>query len=200
VADDGHGGSVPGKWKDALPVIPDKVAEHIDAGRDVPVEAMVSEQAMEKFEDHVRSQAGPVHAEDLIPVSRDDPRIQGPSFGNGETLPSVPKMRRVIPAPFRRPRIAIDHHGKSWQVKLAATVQPGDILTEVGKVALVRQMTRYVLRSEILGTAADCAGDTHVAVGVDVVLTGISGCEKICGPNDQVRVFTAAPGATGAGS
>jgi hypothetical protein len=199
VADDGYGGSVPGKWKDALPVIPDKVAEHIDAGRDVPVEAMVSEQAMEKFEDHVRSQAGPVHAEDLIPVSRDDPRIQGPSFGNGEVLPNVPKMRRVIPAPFRRPRIAIDHHGKSWQVKLASAVQPGDILTEVGKVASARQVTRHVPRSELLGEAAG-GTDVLVAVGVDVVLTGISGCEKICGPDDQVRVFTAAPKAPGESS
>lgn len=197
MADDGHGGSVPGKWKDALPVIPDRVAEHIDAGRDVPVEALVSEQALEKFEDHVRSQAGPVHAEDLIPVGRGDPRIQGPSFGNGEVLPSVPKMRRVIPAPFRRPRIAISHHGKTWQVKLAAQVLPGDILPDVGKVALVRQVTRYVPRSELTGEEAG-SFDGLVAVGVDAVLTGISGCEKICGPNDQVRVFTTAPEATGA--
>jgi hypothetical protein len=195
VADDGHGGKVPGKWKDALPVVPDKVAEHLDAGRDVPLEAMVSDAVMEQFEDHVKRQAEPVHAEDLIPVARNDPRIQGPAPGNGSVLPKVPVRRRVIPAPFKRPSIHIDHHGKSWQVKHAGSVQAGDIVPDVGRVAKAEQRTRYVRMSEVmrLEDLQLHALNPHkqVAVGLEVVLTGIDGREHLFEPSQRIRVFTA---------
>jgi hypothetical protein len=203
VADDGHGGKVPGKWKDALPVVPDKVAEHLEQGRDVPLEAMVSEKAMEQFEDHVRRQAEPVHAEDLIPVSRDDPRIQGPAPGNGSVLPKVPVRRRVIPAPFRRPSIHIDHHGKSWQVKHAESVQAGDIVPDVGRVAKAGQRTRHAQLRELFAEDYDFGlhgrdPQQQVAVGLEVVLTGIDGREHLFEPSQRVRVFTAAEEPAGA--
>jgi hypothetical protein len=202
VADDGNGGQVPGKWKDALPVIPDKVAEHLDAGHDVPLEAMVSDAAMEKFEDHVRRQAEPVHAEDLIPVARNDPRIQGPAPGNGSVLPKVPVRRRVIPAPFRRPSIHIDHHGKSWQVKRADRVEPDDIVPDVGRVAAMRTSTVYVRMSEVMKLEDlelhDLNPSKRVAVGLEVVLTGIDGREHIFEPSQRVHVFTAAEEHAGA--
>jgi hypothetical protein len=194
VADDGAGGKVPGKWKDALPVVPDKVAEHLDAGHDVPVEAMVSEAAMEQFEDHLKSQAAPVHAEDLIPVRRDDPRIAGPGFGNGEVLPKVPQRRRVIPAPFRRPSIHIDHHGKSWQGRRADQIEAGDIVPDVGRVAHADLRTRYVELREVVDPV-EMRGrypSTPVAAGLEVALTGIDGREHLFEPSQQVRVFTAA--------
>jgi hypothetical protein len=193
VADDGHGGKVPGKWKDALPVVPDKVAEHLDAGHDVPLEAMVSEKAMEQFEDHVRRQAEPVHAEDLIPVARNDPRIQGPAPGNGSVLPKVPVRRRVIPAPFRRPSIHIDHHGKSWQVKHVESVQAGDIVPDVGRVAAAELRTRYVELHTVV-KPTELHGrypSTPVAAGIEVVLTGIDGREHLFEPSQRIRVFTA---------
>ena len=192
MADDGHGGKVPGKWKDQLPIVPDKVAEHLDAGHDVPLEAVVSDKAMEKFEDDLRKRAEPVHAEDLVPVRRDDPRIQM-DFGNGTSLPKAPVRRRVIPAPFRRPAIHIDHHGKSWQVKKAADVAAGDIVPDVGRVVQVQQVTLYRPRSEILGEALEGEYDGAVAVGVEVKLTGIDGCVRVFGSHEQVRVFTARP-------
>jgi hypothetical protein len=193
VADDGHGGKVPGKWKDALPVVPDKVAEHLDAGHDVPLEAMVSEKAMEQFEDHVKRQAEPVHAEDLIPVARNDPRIQGPAPGNGSVLPKVPVRRRVIPAPFRRPSIHIDHHGKSWQDKRADQVEPGDIVPDVGRVAAAELRTRYVELHTVV-KPTELHGrypSTPVAAGIEVVLTGIDGREHLFEPSQRIRVFTA---------
>lgn len=201
MADDGNGGKVPGKWKDALPVVPDKVAEHLDAGHDVPLEAMVSDAAMEKFEDHVRRQAEPVHAEDLIPVARNDPRIQGPAPGNGEVLPKVPVRRRVIPAPFRRPSIHIDHHGKSWQVRHAESVKAGDIVPDVGRVAAAELKTLYrrridVLSFEEMGPAFDPL--ERVAAGLQIVLTGIDGREHIFEPTQRVHVFTAAEEHAGA--
>ena len=197
MADDGAGGKVPGKWKDALPVVPDKVAEHLDAGHDVPVEAMVSEAAMEQFEDHLKSQAAPVHAEDLIPVRRDDPRIAGPGFGNGEVLPKVPQRRRVIPAPFRRPSIHIDHHGKSWQGRRADQIEAGDIVPDVGRVAAAFPRTRYAQMRELFAEDYDFGlhgrdPDRQVAVGVETVLIGIDGREHLFEPSQQVRVFTAA--------
>jgi hypothetical protein len=165
---------------------------------------MVSDAAMEKFEDHVRQQAEPVHAEDLVPVSRDDPRIAGPGFGNGETLPKVPVRRRVIPAPFRRPSIHIDHHGKSWQVRLAEQVRPGDIVPGVGRVKTAETRTRYepmsaVLRPEDL-EFHELSPDKQVAIGVEIVLTGIDGCVRIYGSREQVRVFTRREGAAAGAS
>jgi hypothetical protein len=194
VADDGHGGKVPGKWKDSLPVVPDRVAEHLDSGRDVPVEAMVSEKAMEQFEDHLKRQAEPVHAEDLIPVSRDDPRISGPSFGNGSTLPKVPQRRRVIPAPFRRPSIHIDHHGRTWQVRRADQAEPGDIVPDVGRVASAVSRVRYVPRSYVVSESLldGRDPDEQVAFGLEVALTGIDGREHLFEPSQRIRVFTAA--------
>jgi hypothetical protein len=156
---------------------------------------MVSEKAMEQFEDHVRRQAEPVHAEDLIPVARNDPRIQGPAPGNGSVLPKVPVRRRVIPAPFKRPSIHIDHHGKSWQVKHVESVQAGDIVPDVGRVAKAEQRTRYVRMSEVmrLEDLQLHALNPHkqVAVGLEVVLTGIDGREHLFEPSQRIRVFTA---------
>jgi hypothetical protein len=207
VADDGHGGKVPGKWKDSLPIIPDRAAELLDAGRDVPLEALVSDKALEGFAAHVAKQAEPVHAEDLIPVSRNDPRIAGPSFGNGSTLPNVPKMRRVIPAPFQRPSIHIDHHGKTWQRKLVTALKAGDIVPDVGRLAFDPfRVVRYRKRSELTASlmppawqkelSADSdvqAGDVDVAVGVEYLLRGIDGKTRCYREGDQVRVFTDAP-------
>lgn len=194
MADDGHGGKIDGKLKDSLPVIPDRVVALLEKGQDVPLEALVSEPALEQAEEAAHKKASPVHAEDLIAVPKGHPVTQ--TIHDGMSVPKMPVTRRVIPAPFRRPSIHIDHHGKSWQLLPVTTVKPGDIMPDVGKVAGVSTRVRYRTRGDILGI--DVAGsdlsplDTPVAIGVDVVLTGVSGEEHLIAEGERVRVFTEA--------
>lgn len=160
MADDGQGGKIPGKLKDALPVIPDKVADALEKGKDVPLEAFVSPAAAEMLADVQAARKEPVRMDSLTAVSKDDPRVQM-NFGGG-SLPKAPQLRRVIPSAYQRPRIAVDHHGKSWQAARAGSVRPGDIVPGVGLVQEARTVTRR----------ASVAGADGVAVGLDIVLTG----------------------------
>jgi hypothetical protein len=134
MADDGHGGRVPGKWKDNLPVIPDKVVDALEAGVDVPLEAMVSGPAMEMLEDKIAERRRPLHLENLIPVPKGDPRVAPPRL-DGQSLPQVPQMRRVIPPPYQRPSATIrQDHGRSWQDLAAAQAKVDDIVAGIGKI------------------------------------------------------------------
>jgi hypothetical protein len=179
MADDGHGGKVPGKWKDSLPVIPDKVAEALDKGVDVPLEAMVSGPAQEMLEDRIAERNRPLRMENLIPVPKGDPRVAPPAL-DGRTLPRVPQMRRVIPAPYQRPSATIrQDHGRSWQELAAREVAEGDIVTGIGRVTVVQHG-----RFDVLLPAVALGDQTEVAV-----LEGMGGIKKVFFAQAVLNVF-----------
>lgn len=162
--------------------IPDSLGRDIDkaaAGKipAPPIEAFMSDAALEQAARNTAAAAAPVHAEDLRPISSAEAAART-TFG-GERLPPIPATRRVIPPPFRRDRIAVDHHGKTWQPVPADQVVPGDMTELVGKVTGVMS----VLRRETV------AGVPGVAVGTDIILTGAGGVTATVDAASQVRVF-----------
>lgn len=122
----------------------------------------------------------PVHMEGLKPLPADMPRLpNGVIPGGPGALGMVPSMRRSIPAPFQRQRIAIDHHGKTWGYATAATVEAGDIVVDFGRVGQVHQQIVY---EEIAGIKA--------ATGEQVILVNaIDGKTIVVDPSEQLRVF-----------
>jgi hypothetical protein len=89
----------------------------------------------------------------------------------------MPVHRPVIPAPFRRPRIAIDHHGRTWQPCKAEEVQLGDTVPDVGLVVARQIVNRY----------ETIAGVPGVAIGMKVILTGAGGVKRDFDPRQPVR-------------
>ncbi len=160
--------------------IPDSLGRDVDAYRagklkQAPdVEAFMPDAVKEQVAANT-AKAAPIHAEDLTPIS-------GAEAGrrrtfNGETLPSMPATRRVVPAPFRRPSIHIEHHGRSWQSCRAGDVEPGDAVPDIGLVVAVRtEVTRETV-----------AGVPDVATGMKTTLTGAGGIERAFSPEEQVR-------------
>lgn len=140
-----------------------------------PMEAFMSDASLEQVEKQTAAAATPVHAEDLIPISSAE--AQRRTTFDGEHLPNMPTMRRVIPAPFQRPRIAIDHHGRTWQPCKAEDVQVGDTVPDVGRVVDRQLVTRY----------EPIAGVPHVAVGMKVILTGAGGITRDFDPQKPIR-------------
>jgi hypothetical protein len=161
--------------------IPDSLGRDVDAYRAgklkeaPPVEAFMSEESVQQVWDS--SQAPPVHAEDLVPITRDE-AVQRTTF-DGENLPRLPSTRRVIPAPFRRERVSLDRHGRTWQTCRAETVQAGDMVAGLGRVRETETVTRYETVSGVPG----------VAVGVKVIITGIAGNRAVYEPGQDVRAF-----------
>lgn len=193
------GDKVPGRVKDRLPIIPDHVVDALNKGVDVPMEAFVSGPAMEHLQDRMAARNEPVRRENLIPVARDDPRIAPRT--DGVTLPKVPSMRRVIPAPFQRPAAVMrQDHGRSWQIVRADRVDKDDIVIGLGKIVDVQHKTDYMLRAELLERLGgeDVIGpagavpdprNTMVAVGYVVVLSGMGGSHKVFNPDAPLRAF-----------
>lgn len=168
------GDKVPGKIKDRLPLIPDHVVDALNKGVDVPMEAFVSGPAMEHLQDRMAARNEPVHRENLIPVARNDPRIAPRT--DGITLPKVPSMRRVIPAPFQRPAAVMrQDHGRSWQMVRADQVAVDDIVTGVGKITDVLLEPGFRLPD---------AEPVEV-----VILTGMGGIRKAFRPSAFLRAF-----------
>lgn len=118
-----------------------------------------------------------VHQEDLVPITKAE-AAQRTTF-DGEHLPRVPSSRRVLPAPFRRQRVSLDRHGRSWQQVRADAVQPGDVVPEVGRIAGIDFDIRY----------ETVAGVPDVATGMKVILTGIDGTAAAFDPGQHVRAF-----------
>lgn len=177
MASDGHGGKISGKLKDSLPVIPDKVVDAIQRGKDVPLEAMISPAAFDAHMTAQEQRKQPIHAEDLVPVSARDPRIAGRTTFDGSSLPAVPSTRRVIPAPFRRPRLEIGQHGRTWQRMRADLVRDGDTVVDVGLVEKIGLINKYQPREEITGqhTGNPEVDRQAVAVGYYVGIWAKSG-------------------------
>jgi len=144
-----------------------------------PIESFMSDAALTAAEEATRRASEPVRAQDLKPISGAEAAARRTQ--HGESLPSMPATRRVIPAPFRRQRVVGGRHGKTWQSVRAELVATGDMTELVGLVASVQA----VVRRETV------AGRPGVATGTDVVLTGIGGASQTVDASALVRVFRA---------
>lgn len=145
-----------------------------------PVEAFMSDAALEQVEQQTRAASAPVHAEDLTPITKAE-AARRTTF-DGEHLPRVPATRRVIPAPFRRPRFDLDRHGRGWTTCRADDVAAGDMVAVDGtsfRVATAESVLRYAV----------VAGIPDVAVGMKVIITGIAGNRVVFEPGSNVRAF-----------
>lgn len=161
--------------------IPDSLGRDVDkakAGKlkgPLAVEEFMTPGALEQVA--AQTSRAAVHAEDLRPISKAEAAAR--TTQHGDTLPSMPATRRVIPAPFKRPRIDMDRHGRTWQRVLPDRVEPGDMVPGVGRVASVETVTRYEM----------IAGVPDVAVGMKVIITGASGAELTCDPSVRIQAF-----------
>jgi hypothetical protein len=166
--------------------IPESLGRDVDAYRAgklkdaPPVEAFMSDAALEQVDAQTAAAAAPVHAEDLIPISKAEAARR--TTLDGEHLPMMPATRRVIPPPFQRPRFDLDRHGRDWTTCRADDVAPGDMVAVDGtsfRVATVEPVLRYAV----------VAGIPDVAVGMKVIITGIAGNQLVCEPGSNVRAF-----------
>lgn len=177
--------------------IPESLGRDVDKAREgkipaPPIEAFLSPGALEQAEK--MTSAEPVHAEDLVPISKAE-AARRTTF-DGEHLPAVPTTRRVIPPPFRRQRISIDHHGKTWQSVRADQVLEGDIVPDLGRVAEVAEAVLYSPRRDFLAPGqreqlTEDELDEPVAHGMAIRILGAGANVLILRPDMQVRVFRA---------
>ena len=156
--------------------IPDSLGRDIDKGLQPPIEAFMSDGALEQAEKAARAAAGPVHAEDLRPISGAEAARR--SAFDGQSLPRTSR-RRVIPAPFSRPAVRGGSHGKTWQRVRADQVREGDIVPGIGRITAVHEKLR---RETVAGVAG-------VATRVEFVLFGAGGVVRSFRPDDAVQVF-----------
>jgi hypothetical protein len=156
-----------------------------------PIEAFMSDAALQDAQDATTAAAAPVHAENLRPISGAEAARR--STFDGTTLPGHGRQRRVIPAPFRRDRaVGAVHHGKEWVTVRAWQLEAGDIVPGTGLVTSVGTRNRYKTRGEVMGReelSFASRSDDPIAVGVDVILRGAGGVETILDSSSEVRAF-----------
>jgi hypothetical protein len=166
-----------------IPLIPDKVADKLQAGKDVAIEELVSESSLQAQREESLRKAEPVHAGALTPISKQDAARR--TRFDGKTLPRLPATRRVLPEPFRRHVINLSlpwEDKKTWQYVRADQVQAGDIVPDLGLV----QSISVTVRREPLDPTLH--GWTDVAVGTDVTIQGPERYHTV-DASAQVRVF-----------
>lgn len=165
--------------------IPDSLGRDVDRAKsgslkqDLPVEAFLSDSALEQVERANRPDKT-VRQGDLVPISPAEAAAR--TTFDGEHMPRLPSLRRVIPEPFRRDRVDLTRHGRSWQTCRADAVEAGDMVVDVGRV----MSTEAVIRYETV------AGIPDVATGMSVVIKGAGGNELVLQPGDTVRAFRSA--------
>ena len=162
--------------------IPDSLGRDVDryragAGPAPPMEAFMSDASLEAASAATGLAAAPVREENLRPITAAEAARRA-TF-DGEALPGHPVPRRVLPAPFRRQQISIEHHGRSWVSCRADQVAVGDTVPDIGRVTENRSVLRY----------AKVAGVPDVAVGMKNILIGAGGVEQAFEPGDIVRAF-----------
>jgi hypothetical protein len=155
-----------------------------------PIEAVISDKSSKKLhaaaelseqisEERAKRQSEPVHMDGLKPLPSGLPHLPNGVIPGGDLATTlVPSMRRTIPDPYQRDRIAIDHHGKTWAYMAADQVEPDDIVVDFGKVEWAAASTIY---DEVAGVRA--------AVDVEVCMCNIAGQTKTFAPTEQIRVF-----------
>jgi hypothetical protein len=157
---------------------PRAVTDVNEAGQVIrPIESALkpasNEQLHEWAERAEKQSDKPVPMESLTPISQPDMTIQP------GTMPGAPRTVRTIPKPFQRPRIDIEHHGKSWQNASASQVQEGDLVVDHGRIA---EVIPHIVREEVNGVP-------DVAVADRIALINPLGEALICDPADRLRVF-----------
>jgi hypothetical protein len=160
--------------------IPDSLGRDVDAFREgrgeaPPMEAFMSDASLEQVERQTAQAASAVPAESLTPISA--AQAAEMTRFDGETMPNLPRTRRVIPPPFQRQRISITRHGRRWMPCLAEDVRPGDTVPGIGLVT-ARQVVR---RHESV------AGTSGVTVGMKVILTGKGGTSVSLDAHERVQ-------------
>jgi hypothetical protein len=161
--------------------IPDSLGRDVDrfregkTGKAPDISAFMSDASLQQAWDAQRP--GAVRQQDLVPISPAE-AARRVTF-DGEHLPSVPVQRRVLPAPFRRESFTLDRHGRAWTSCRADAVVPGDVVPDVGRVAVAETVTRY----------ETVAGVSGVAVGMKTILTGVTGNRVAFDPGQLVRAF-----------
>jgi hypothetical protein len=138
-----------------------------------PIEAFMPDAVLED----VARNTGPVRQEDMVPITRAEAARRA-TF-DGEHLPRVPTSRRVLPAPFQRQRVDLTRHGRAWTQCRADEVAVGDVVPDVGRIALTEPVIRYEM----------VAGVPDVAVGMKVILTGVAGNRVAFEPGETLRAF-----------
>jgi hypothetical protein len=179
------------KWDENARPDPNAESAMRDDGTMItPIEAVVSEKSSKKLhaaaelsqqiaDEREKRQSEPVHMDGLKPLPPGMPRLpNGVIPGGSAATTLVPSMRKTIPAPYQRDRIAIDHHGKTWAYMAADQVVKDDIVVDFGKVDDVWERTIYA-----------SIGGYEAAVGVQVCLLNISGETRTFAPAEQIRVF-----------
>ncbi len=173
--------------------ISDAMGRDLDNGRadNKALDDFIPDTVLQEMKDRQDAQTT-VRAQDLIPISKAD-AARRTTFG-GETMPSLPKSRRVIPAPYRRDRVVGGKHGKSWHEMAAAGVEPGDIIPDVGLVQAVSTEVRHGALwaqhiHEDAGTVDGCPGCFAPAEGLDVIVYGGDGQPSRYDSKVILRVF-----------
>jgi hypothetical protein len=163
--------------------IPESLGRDVDAFYEgkrpaPPIEAFMSDAALDQVAAQTAAASAPVYAEDLVPITKAE-AARRTTF-DGEHLPKMPATRRVIPPPFRRERISLDRHGRTWTTCPAEDVKAGDVVVDIGRVDRDAELvTRY----------ETVAGIPDVAVAMKVIITGISGNRVPFTPGTRVRAF-----------
>jgi hypothetical protein len=158
----------------------------------VPVEAVVSAADTKKLhrqadfaeqinDERARRSKEPVKMAGLKPLPPElMSKVPGAGVipGGPEALGLTPTMRRSIPEPYKRHRIDIDHHGKTWAYARADSVAAGDIVVDFGKIEV---LDTEVIHEEVNGVWA--------ATSAVLVLTNIMGERRKFDPDEQLQVF-----------
>lgn len=177
--------------------IPDSLGRDIDSGkaanRDITdfLPDSMSQQLLDM------SSPGPVHAENLIPISAQQGaglRTIDPASGS---LPKMPATRRVIPAPYKRDRAVGGSHGKAWMLTTAEKIAPGDIVTDVGLITRVISQVCHdeeqQAKAEHIHLTRDiregCPACFPPATGMEYEVTGAGGKILVYAAGTEVKVF-----------
>src|ERR1700761_7529095 len=117
--------------------IPESLGRDIDRGKrpegGMPLEEVLHPTTVEQLHKQA-AEPEPIRADKLQAISPAEAAARR-TF-DGEILPSMPRPRRVIPAPFQRSRVRGGQHGKKWQPVPASEVQMDDMHEGVGRGAL----------------------------------------------------------------
>jgi hypothetical protein len=158
--------------------IPDSLGRDVDrynagTGPAPPIEAFLPDEVLAD----VAGRSGPVRQEDMVPITAAEAanRVRF----DGEHLPRAPRTARVLPAPFQRQRVDLTRHGRAWTQCRADEVAIGDVVPDVGRIALAEPVIRY----------ETVAGVPDVAVGMKVILTGVAGNRVAFEPGETLRAF-----------
>lgn len=162
-------------------------------GEAPPVENFLSDSALQEIERATKARETPVRADQLRPITPWEAKQRRTQ--HGEELPNMPAQRRVLPAPFQRPRINAGSHGKTWQDIPAENLSPGDIVPGVGRVVSRSSKVVYVPRESVdAGDAFTAAvsvepGEGKVAVGEVILVEGAGGEVKAFRHGTRAQAF-----------